>query len=286
MECSCIECRKMFSHMGIHTHYDRMHSIEEVRTKYSSGYNGSYEILSDRAKLKKQSEIEQYNLNPKICIVCSNIILYEHKHSNYCCASCGAKHGNKTRKESGWILSDEAKNKIRLSLEEHRKIYGVGGRPSLPMKIFTCLNCGNSFERKRTAKYCSKQCCGNHKQQEADKTRTPFKNYARRCSFKFSLNNYPDKFNFSLIEEFGWYSATNHGNNLSGISRDHMVSVRYGFDNGIDPKIISHPANCNLLQHNKNSSKHSKCSITLSELKQRIELWDADRFKSDVLYQI
>jgi hypothetical protein len=34
--------------------------------------------------------------------------------------------------------------------------------------------------------------------------------------------------------------------NLGGVSRDHMIAVRDGFNLGIDPKLLSHPANCKL----------------------------------------
>ena len=95
-----------------------------------------------------------------------------------------------------------------------------------------------------------------------------------KASFDFNLADYPEEFNFSLIEEYGWYSASNRGNNLNGVSRDHMVSVKFGYENNIDPNIISHPANCRLMRHNDNVSKNEDCSISLEELKVRIEKWN------------
>ena len=95
------------------------------------------------------------------------------------------------------------------------------------------------------------------------------------CSFKFNVFNYPEEFDLALIEKHGWYSASNRGGNSNGVSRDHMLSVRFAFDNGIDPMLVSHPANCKLLRHNDNVSKFSKCSITHEELKARIEKWNA-----------
>jgi hypothetical protein len=103
--------------------------------------------------------------------------------------------------------------------------------------------------------------------------------YRLECSFSFSLQQFPDEFDFSLIEKYGWYSAKNRGNNLGGVSRDHIVSVKFGYDNGIDPKIISHPANCQLLIHNDNVSKNKKCGITLDELINKIKEWD-NKYKS------
>lgn len=103
--------------------------------------------------------------------------------------------------------------------------------------------------------------------------------YRYECSFRFSLKDYPDEFDFSLVEKHGWYCAKNRGDNLNGVSRDHIVSVSFGFKNGIDPKIISHPANCQLLRHNDNVSKHKKCGLTIAELLVKISQWD-DKYKS------
>lgn len=97
--------------------------------------------------------------------------------------------------------------------------------------------------------------------------------FRQLCEFKFSLNDYPDKFDFKLIEQYGWYKAKNRGDNLGGVSRDHMYSVKDGYINNVDPKIIAHPANCKLVRHYDNSKKKDKSSITLEELKKRIEEW-------------
>jgi len=98
--------------------------------------------------------------------------------------------------------------------------------------------------------------------------------YRQLCLFKFSLNDYPDKFDFSLIEKYGWYKAKNRGNNLEGVSRDHMFSVYDGYKQGILPYYISHPANCQLLPHKLNNVKKRNSSITFEELLRRIEEWN------------
>ena len=54
---------------------------------------------------------------------------------------------------------------------------------------------------------------------------------------------------------------------------DHMYSVDEAYRNNIDPKIVSHPANCRIMIHNENNSKDSKSSITIEKLKERIKLW-------------
>ena len=98
--------------------------------------------------------------------------------------------------------------------------------------------------------------------------------YRKACKFNFSLNEYPNEFNFQLIEEYGWYKAKNRGDNPNGVSRDHRYSISEGFKNNVDPYYIRHPANCKLMNHSINNKKDRKSSITLDELKNRVKEWD------------
>lgn len=104
--------------------------------------------------------------------------------------------------------------------------------------------------------------------------RKKYQDYRKLCAFRFSLNDYPNEFDFELIKKFGWYKAKNKGDNPNGISRDHMFSISEGFKQNIDPYLISHPANCKLMQHGENFKKKAKCCITLKELEQRIKEWN------------
>lgn len=98
--------------------------------------------------------------------------------------------------------------------------------------------------------------------------------YRQLSEFKFNVYDYPDEFDFKLIKKHGWYKAKNNGNNLYGVSRDHMYSIKEGFRNNISPDILAHPANCQLILHSDNSAKRNKCSISLQELKVAIMKWD------------
>jgi hypothetical protein len=109
---------------------------------------------------------------------------------------------------------------------------------------------------------------------EVRKNRSALANYRADCAFKFNLGDYPDEFDFKLIESYGWYKPKNRGDNLNGVSRDHAVSVRYGFDNNIPAEHLAHPANCVLMRHGDNVSKYSKISMSYEELLKRIEAWD------------
>ena len=94
--------------------------------------------------------------------------------------------------------------------------------------------------------------------------------YRQLCEFKFNLSDYPEYFNCELIKINGWYKAKNRGDVPNGINRDHMYSIKDGFINNVDPLIMSHPANCQLITHNENIKKKNKSSVTLNELIERI----------------
>lgn len=202
------------------------------------------------------------------CFKCGNefqIEEYELKFSNdkkyYCSRSCANSH----------VRTDESKERTSrtiLSKYEHLKKY--------------CKKCGKEYSYKLRSKFCSKECRNLYKFEQKlnnavtdiEKEKILIKKYRSECSFKFNLKDYPNKFDFKLIEKYGWYKPKNRGDNLNGISRDHMYSIMDGYRNKIDPKIISHPANCRLVRHNENVSKLDKSILTLDELLKRIEDWD------------
>jgi len=101
-----------------------------------------------------------------------------------------------------------------------------------------------------------------------------YNNYKKSCLFRFNLKDYKKEFNFKLVTKYGWYKASNRGNNLNGVSRDHMYSIKRGFKNKVSPYYISHPANCMLMKHNENSKKYDRCSIKLEELIIKINKWN------------
>ena len=137
---------------------------------------------------------------------------------------------------------------------------------SFPLFYFNIVIFYQSIVKKNNT-FCSKECYKYNRRKNSD----IYKSYKNYCKFRFNLADYPDEFDFSLIRENGWYSPTNKKNNLGGVSRDHMLSVKEGFELGIDPKLLAHPANCKLMIHTENISKSNNSSITLEELLERIE---------------
>lgn len=260
----CPYCDKEYVRAGIVTHIYRSHS----NRKFSSGYNGCYHKKEYKEKIVKSNKIHHDKCRGELkefSVKCANhkcnqeftVIEYENyfptKNKYFCSRKCSNSRNH----------SESTKNKISKSLKGNphkEKVYGK------------CLHCGIEIDITYNLhkKYCSNKCSAIARRKNFDKLNI----YRQQCSFNFALNDYPDEFDFSLIEQYGWYKAKNHGNNLNGISRDHIISIKYGFENNIDPTIISHPANCQLLRHNFNVSKGSHCHMTIDELKEKIKMWD------------
>ena len=174
----------------------------------------------------------------------------------FCSRSCSAKFNNGVR-----IYSEEA---IELKRAQFNNIRRVLPKPtfSLNRNFRICKKCSNEFYNSKPKTVCE-ECRYQY-----------YSIYRPSCEFDFELEQYKNKIeNYNLIEEHGLYSPSNKGNNLKGVSRDHMISVKWGFENKISPEIIKHPANCRLLPHKENNIKKTNNSISYEELLKRIENW-------------
>ena len=97
--------------------------------------------------------------------------------------------------------------------------------------------------------------------------------YCSDAAFKHGFKTNCEKQN-ALLTQYGVFN-TRDNKNATGCVRDHLLSRRYGFDNNIDPEIISHPANCEIVLHTENvrRARTNDNLITLEELLERIENW-------------
>jgi len=191
-----------------------------------------------------------------ICLECGKEFEgYISDNRKFCNKSCSVSYNNRGKKKSV-----KTKRRIKKAVD-HWNVKNPKQKKVKLKKSRFCKSCDNVV----TEKYCS--IC-------VDCKTSYYKFYRPACRFKFSLSNYPCEFNFDLIRKHGWYQPVNRGNNLGGVSRDHVFSVKKGFEEGVDPKVISHPANCALLLHLDNNLKNSSCNISLDELKEKIKKWD------------
>jgi len=176
------------------------------------------------------------------------------------------------------IVSKELKEKISNSAKISEKVINAN-KKRRKYKERYCLECNKLFYNHNKYSFCNVNCKKAYtlKHKNPIKPKSENENYyvyRRKCNFIFALNNFPNEFDFSLIQKYGWYKPKNKGDNLNGVSRDHMISVKYGYDNNISPKIISHPANCKLMIHNDNVRKYISNDFSLKELKKRIHQWN------------
>ena len=201
--------------------------------------------------ITRYGAIQQYSVN---CYKCNKEFVVEErqkvfpsKEKYYCSRSCANSRQRTT----------QVKDKISKGVKSSSSF--------VPAKIRICPVCGKQFSYKNTV-HCSVQCKNDHYKS----LRTAKVQYGLDCKFRFNLWDYPEQFNLELLKDHGIYKPSNRGNNLKGVSRDHMYSVSQGFQNNVDPTIISHPANCQLLIHTENQSKGGKSKITLEQLLERI----------------
>lgn len=201
------------------------------------------------------------------------------------CEFCGCEHAGTygsgrfcnnicSRRYSSLIHNEERKKHISESINKL-----IPKEHKIPEHKY-CKDCEKEICNYHKNIYCV-SCAARHRstfykinENNPEYEKLKYRLYRSKCAFNFSIRDYPEEFDINLIEQYGFYKPSNRGNNLNGISRDHMYSVNEGYKNGIDPKIISHPANCKLMQHNDNISKGKKSTITLDELLKRIKEWD------------
>jgi endogenous inhibitor of DNA gyrase (YacG/DUF329 family) len=252
----------------------RVYCSLKCRNVYVNKNIRDYKKCSETLKRKKLDRENEYLKDPKICIACESIISYDKRENKYCNSSCAAKVTNLKRTVT-W--SENIRNGVHKYLIES----GIKEDGKIGIYDLSCKGCGKEFEYNRsTRKFCSEECKKEYKRKDMEE----YQRYKSDCVFKFNLSDYVDEFDFSLVEKYGWYSPTNKNDNLGGISRDHMFSIREGFEKGIDSKIISHPANCKLMIHTENISKNKKSSITIEDLLNRIDKFNK-KYKNKIIME-
>ena len=203
-----------------------------------------------RNKFNRRTDENKYSINPNKCICCQTVIEYEKRKNKYCSRSCAAKITNQVARKRGPTAVEKSPySKIKFMLCTHTNQY------------YSNRNADGSIRR-----------CSPYVKNDKEK-------YYNAARFRFNVYHYPEEFDIQLIEKNGWYTCPGlkrkgQPKNILGVSRDHIISVSYGFANNIDPKIISHPANCCIMLHSENKHKHNTCDLTLEKLLEKIATWD------------
>lgn len=208
--------------------------------------------------LLRKQKILAYESNPKLCMKCHQPLTWDQRTNKFCSSSCNALVNNYTRDASARIKQRETLLRTWCRIERPRRLY-------CKVKFSLCATCDSAFRVKSNQKlYCSSNC----------RFSSNIKTYRRACKFKISKTLNPELFKTQLLEQYGWYRAANHpkGYNPKGATWDHLFRVEDGYKLAVDPKIMSHPANAEMISWEENFAR-KKSSITLDELLARIAAW-------------
>lgn len=226
--------------------------------KVKTGCYGKYCSLScgtfHRNQISRTSKLINYSNNPSYCKECGIILPYKTKNNKFCNHSCAAVYSN-LRKDYTTFKSGPAKTE--------KPVYS-------PIKFLFC---------NKTQQWFSNRNPDGSFRRTSPYIKSVKDSYYSLAKFKFNIYYYPEEFNLKLIDLYGWYTCPgkkrkNQPKNTNGVSRDHIISVNYGFMNNIDPRIISHPANCRIIRQSDNKKKSTKCELTLAQLLDKIKAWD------------
>jgi hypothetical protein len=296
--CSCIYCKKIQSERGIVSHYLTAHTIKGNNKAKNALLKGADRALA-RGKERAINNEKAYLISPNTCAHCKKVLPYKRKNNKFCSHSCSTTYYNQRRVDTGWELSIQQRSKIAETLRN---------RPNKPTppKIYRCRKCKASYLTAHDAKICcpsstkprpkpirnydgpfskiclcrckvcnttfyaatQKQFCTLHKNQHSNK-RAEFR-------FRFNIFDYEDIFDLTLLKTVGFYGPGGKSGkwNLTGLSRDHKVSVSDAIKYNYDPYYISHPCNCELMPHSANDKKKGNSSISYDELKRLVNLYD------------
>lgn len=190
---------------------------------------------------------------------CGLIAKYKNKSGNLMCDTSPSKCPENKRKNS---------EKLKESYSSGKRIDQKTQYSNLPEKSKNKMAWSRGLTKEtdeRVEKQASKI---RGKRKITDVNRMEYIEYREKCSFSF-LNDEISKIKgYKLLKEFGMYHKKK---NINGVVRDHRISIWNGWINKIDPKIISHPANCEFITHKKNASKGVACSLDLETLLEEIK---------------
>lgn len=276
LTCCCLICRKEVTVRNFHVHYFRIHT-ERGRQINKESTKKAASISLSKSKNRKSALINEYNNSPNTCKNCGKLLPFEKRSNKFCSQSCSCTYNNNQRTKTTkgktktlicTVCGEEYEGSIHT-----RKSKGICDTCKNPVidKYPHCRLHINTCQKTETL-FCSSTWKKYNPSIIGDKDA-----YYMACKFEFSISKFPEWFDGSIIKNHGMYSTPGSRRgvkNTNGVSRDHLVSVSYGWENNIDPNIISHPANCDLKLHKDNQKKRHKCEITIEDLKERIKSFE------------
>jgi hypothetical protein len=271
----CCECNLQY--------HKSKHNIQTDLPKSKSGNNFCGAIC--RVKSTTSPKI---NLK---CSFCENRIIRKvwklEGVLNPCCSLSCAKAVRKPKKiklpkkiRQKQIVSKQARVvRIKLSdveiLQRRRerkreRVHGNKWGPHSNIFILECAHSGKIFVSRRAQKYSPE-----HTDKYSRDSRGAF-------HFAFNIFKFPELFDLDLVKQHGWFSVGGKSRNpvnLTGISRDHRVSVNEAIRNNYDPFYIKHPLNCEIMLHLANKQKHTKSSMSYADLVAQVDAYEAAKLQ-------
>lgn len=243
--------------------FGNLNSLNKMKKGHLQACQRGRQQYVNNREIEKQQHMQKWIIEQHKCENCGEVMTKYYGSGRFCSRSCANKrsHSEETKKK----ISESMKNVDITPLHKggyKQRTTEEGVNPSVTF----CRFCGNIIQNNNKA-FCNNSCKTSFYRANL----TNKKAYWGLCKFTFNLSLYPKYFDMQLIIRYGMYSASNRGNNLNGVSRDHLFSVKQGFVLGVDPYYISHPANCKLVLHKTNQKKNDKCSISIQELIKRVE---------------
>lgn len=231
--------------------------IVKLGFKYNGGtkrtvINACKKFNIDLSNLNKKLTEDKYNLKPKKCKYCGEIIPYNKRENEFCCSSCAASFNNKGRRHTL-----ETKKKLSKKAQEHSKNFN-GDYNEYSLKY--CKNCGKLLTNGQKH-FCSLQCLKDYK----------YNNYIQQwkegtidgLSGEYNLSKHIRKY---LIEKHnnkcelcGWCEVNTYTNTIP--LEIHHIDGNY--KNNTEENLQFLCPNCHALTetykaHNKNGRKERK----------------------------
>ena len=210
----CDKCNKEYSKKGIFTHMLRAHGTDTQKSAFRHVL--CHNPANNKNKICKQNRVDQYNLLPSTCINCNGILSYDHRTNKFCSKSCSAKFNNSIiqRNKSGpskgaVFLKKDGTPIVKTSCTTATREASINDIPYSSLVRCKCAHCGILWCGKVWSKYCK------------DHVELYSSNGRARFVFTFALSDYPQLFDFKLLEKYGMRGP----NNPYGITRDHRVSI-------------------------------------------------------------
>ena len=195
------------------------------------------------------------------CKFCSTVFKPSQSKKYFCSHSCSASFNNSKRSPRSIESRQKTSNSVKNYINFHKPFTTKSNKkeivgPFSSLFVCSCKHCKTKFVSR-----IKKQYCLDHKDLYSVSNKAGYK-------FTFNVFHYPDLFDLNLIKSIGWFSPGGKAGkwNIRGISRDHKISVTEAIANNYDPYYITHPINCELMEHSENNKKKTKSSLTYTEL--------------------